>query len=553
MIWTAPEPYEGDEESLRHIKEAVPYEVPAGCMFTVDKAAAFQFDKWYHTDYYGIKGWIKWDGTCTRISKENLSVLSGENVLLTGSENGIPVGNEAGQQNLFNAMLPSGTVARIEDIEKGWGFVVVGQDTSGWVNMNYVCPLVSEAVYQVSGSIGQILLLTDTVSEAEQLTEIPGGTTLYVSEIQNGYGKTACAGMTGWVEMSDLILIGDETEISTEGLEMPGEEITVPQGDWHNNLLKEEHGAEGEKKSDGSWPDAKENVFGVSTWIREQILGVVVQDTLDGVPDSAIDLSQEGNGSVKGWLDGSQTLHIAGNGGVMAPANSAALFAHMENVRSADLRGLHTDNTADLSFLFYHCDNLESVNLEGIVTDNVTDFTRMFTGCNVLRSVDLSGFNTQKVGSFAAMFQNCSSLQELDLTAFNTQSATTFWMMFRGCSNLRRVVWNPRSFVTDRVTKMALMFYDCSSLIYIDTSEFNLINVKDMDSAFYNCSALTGIDTSRWNLSNVDDLAHLFSNCASLTWIDTSGWNLKEGVDRTEMFIGSGLEKYGPNGETLFG
>ena len=553
IIWTTPEPYTSDEESLRHIEEAVPYEVPAGCLFAVDKAATFQFDKWYHTDYYGINGWIKWNGTCDRISKENITVHSDDNVLLSGTESGVPIGNEAGQQDNFNAMLPSGTIANIKDIKQGWGFILSGQNTRGWVNMNNVRPMISNAIYRVSDNVGQTLMLTETTPEADPLTEIPGGTTLYVSDIQNGYGKTAYSGMTGWVRMSDLSLMGDETEISMNGLEIPGEEISVPQGDWHNNLLKEEHGAEGEKKSDGSWPDAKKTVFGVDAWIREQILGIAVQDTLEGVPENAVDISQEGNGSVKGWLDDSGTLHIAGNGGVMAPVDSAALFAHMENVRSIDLRGLHTDSTYDLSFLFYHCDNLETVNLEGIVTDNVTDFTRMFTGCGALRSVDLTGFNTQKVVSFAAMFQNCSSVQELDLTTFNTGSATSFWMMFRGCSNLRSIYWNPRFFVTDNVTNMALMFYDCSALSYVDTSEFNLINVKDMDSAFFNCYALTGLDTSGWNMNNAEDIAHLFGNCTSLTWIDTSRWNLKPNVDRTEIFIGSGLEKYGPNGETLFG
>lgn len=332
-----------------------------------------------------------------------------------------------------------------------------------------------------------------------------------------------------------------------------GDTAQIAQGGWHNNLLKEEHGAEGRKKDDGSWPDAKKTVFGIDTWIREQIQGVVVQDTLAGMPDNAADLSAAGNGLVRGWLDEYQILHIAGEGGVMAPADSSALFAHMVNVRSIDLRGLHTENSYDMSFFFYHCENLEKVNLEGIVTDNVTDLTRMFTHCYALKSVDLSGFNTQNVVDFSAMFQNCSALQELNLISFHTESATNFWMMFRGCSNLRHIYWNPQFFVTDRVTKMSLMFYDCTSLEYVDVSEFNLASMKDMDSAFYNCRAIQGIDTSRWDMSNVDDAAHLFGECASLVYIDTQGWNMKPGVDKEGIFAASGLEKYGSNGETLIG
>ena len=314
------------------------------------------------------------------------------------------------------------------------------------------------------------------------------------------------------------------------------------QRDWQNNLLKEEHGAEGRKGKDGSWLGSKKTVFGIDTWIREQILGVVVQDTLEGMPDNAADLSAAGNGLVRGWLDENQVLHIAGEGGVVAPADSSALFAHMANVRTIDLRGLHTENTYNMSFFFYHCEKLETVNLEGIVTDNVTDLTRMFTRCFSLRSLDLSGFNTQNVGSFAAMFQYCRTLQELNLNSFCTENATSFWMMFRGCSNLKHIYWNPQLFVTDHVTKMSLMFYDCISLEYVDVSEFNLASMEDMDSAFYNCRALKGIDTSKWNMSNVDDAAHLFGECASLVYIDSQGWNMKPTIDKEGIFTESGLE-----------
>ena len=100
--------------------------------------------------------------------------------------------------------------------------------------MNNVRPMISNAIYQVSDNNGQTLMLTETTPEADPLTEIPGGTTLYVSDIQKGYGKTAYSGMTGWVRMSDLSLMGDETDdILVEsngddvGLHVGGEAVLI--------------------------------------------------------------------------------------------------------------------------------------------------------------------------------------------------------------------------------------------------------------------------------------------------------------------------------------
>ena len=61
------------------------------------------------------------------------------------------------------------------------------------------------------------------------------------------------------------------------------------------------------------------------------------------------------------------------------------------------------------------------------------------------------------------------------------------------------------------------MFSECSSLISLNLSNFNTINVKDMSYMFYNCSSLTSLNLSNFNTNNVNNMSGMFSYCSSLT------------------------------------
>ena len=299
--------------------------------------------------------------------------------------------------------------------------------------------------------------------------------------------------------------------------------------DWHNNLLKEEHGAKGKLKENGKVPKAKETVFGQDGWIRKNITAVYVLDTLLDMPDNAVDISAAGDGSVMGWVDDAQRLYIAGEGGVMAPENSAALFAWLENATVIDLGGnLHTENTTDMRHLFYHCYNLETLNLAGMDTSHVTTMAKMFVECHKLRTIDLSGFNTENVERFYQTFYKCDGLEQLDISSFNTAHAETFAMMFGKCRNLREIISDPAGFTSPYVRSMSSMFAECEQLI--------------------------NVDTSRLTTNAVKSTRYMFKNCYHLQPINVDGFLLSGDVDMEGMFVGSSLENmYGPSGEYLSG
>ena len=307
-------------------------------------------------------------------------------------------------------------------------------------------------------------------------------------------------------------------------------ELRVPTGNsWEKNVLKEEHGIQGKVKANMQGTTPKEKAFGVDHWNRDQIKAVYVLDTLKDMPSDAVDLSADQDGSVMGWVDSSQALFIAGEGGVRAPDNSNALFAWYENAEVIDLGGnLHTDHTSKMGFLFGHCPKLKTLNLDGLTTDKVKKYTKMFAGCRSLESLDLSGFNTEDATGFFGMFWNCVKLEELDLSSFKSFYVEDFQIMFRGCTALRRIIWNPKFFSTASATEMGQMFCDCSSLSALDVSCFDTSNVINMYMMFYNCYSLESLEVSGWNLSHVKTHADMFAKADKL------------------------CEMYGLNGDALF-
>jgi len=54
------------------------------------------------------------------------------------------------------------------------------------------------------------------------------------------------------------------------------------------------------------------------------------------------------------------------------------------------------------------------------------------------------------------------------------------------------------------------MFYNCSSLTYLNLSNFNTNNVTNMSYMFYNCSSLNSLNLSNFNTNNVKNISCMF-------------------------------------------
>ena len=366
---------------------------------------------------------------------------------------------------------------------------------------NYLEPLTTDlpdAVYQLNADAELLAVSTENAGPDYVLTLVPVNSLVYVGAVENGFGKITYEDLTGWIRMDQLNLLGDSTIIDTQQYPKPAESVTRT---WKMNQLKEEHGAAGELGKSSNTPDPVPTAFGIPDWDRASITAIYVKDSLDGMPDNAVDISAAQDGGVMGWIDASGALVIAGQGGVKAPENSSALFAYYVNATVIDLGGnLHTDYSTDLQYLFYHCESAQLINISGMNTSMATTFAKMFTSCSQVQALDFASFDTTQVQSFYYMFQNCETIRLLDLTSFTTINATEFSGMFRGCTNLVQVILDPVKFDTSKAEKMSSMFMDCSSLQTVNCEHFNMNNVQSTNNMFSGCSSLTGVGELHWSL-----------------------------------------------------
>ena len=145
--------------------------------------------------------------------------------------------------------------------------------------------------------------------------------------------------------------------------------------------------------------------------------------------------------------------------------------------------------------------------------------------------------NKNKIRIFGEEFvsnnkDNCQIIYEYkkyklsEYFKFNNPENNIFEIILTGINNIKDA---------------SFMFYDCDSLISLpDISEWNTINVINMNSMFQYCSSLETLpDISKWDTTNVTEMNYMFAHCSSLKSIpDISKWNLINTTDKRNMFIG---------------
>ena len=146
----------------------------------------------------------------------------------------------------------------------------------------------------------------------------------------------------------------------------------------------------------------------------------------------------------------------------------------------------------------------------------------------------MSNLITDQVTDMYSMFYNCSALTSLDVSKFNTANVTDMSCMFYDCSALKSL--NVSSFNTANVTYIYCMFSGCSSLTSLNVSNFDTGNVTDMYAMFRDCSSLKSLDVTKFNTAKVTDMGSMFRGCSALTYLDVSNFNTANVTDMDYMF-----------------
>ena len=198
---------------------------------------------------------------------------------------------------------------------------------------------------------------------------------------------------------------------------------------------------------------------------KSNIEKLTINNSLQGINETAWDVSSNNSGSIKAWYtdgdnDGLYEVMIGSSTGeVKAHTDSSNLFAYIGKDVDASIEGLQnldTGNVTDMRIMFRDCKNLTKLDVTGFDTSNVTNMSNMFSGCSNLTELDVTGFNTSNVEDMHWMFDKCNSLTELDVSGFDTSKVTNMGLMFRDCKNLTNL--DVSGFDTSNVKNMSWMF-----------------------------------------------------------------------------------------------
>ena len=185
----------------------------------------------------------------------------------------------------------------------------------------------------------------------------------------------------------------------------------------------------------------EECFWGQTQYKRKDVKTLTFQSSLSGVPSSAWDVSEAGDGSVLAWMDNSN-LYVASDGEIAPNSHASWIFQDFVNLKAIDFGNCFvTSNVTDMNNMFSYCSSLTELDLSNFDTSNVTDMRGMFDNCGNLTSLDLSNFDTSNVTDMNSMFYYCQSLTSLDLSGFETPPyVRSIYRMFKGCDKLKNLI-----------------------------------------------------------------------------------------------------------------
>lgn len=143
---------------------------------------------------------------------------------------------------------------------------------------------------------------------------------------------------------------------------------------------------------------------------------------------------------------------------------------------------------------------------------------------------------TNKIKSLTGLFYNCSSLISVNTLNWDTSAVTNMNNTFRGCTSLTSL--DVSNFKTGSVTTMSTMFYQCGLLTSLDVSNWDVSKTTNMTSIFNSCGKITSLDVSKWSVGKLTGMGSMFYGCSSLTSLDVSQWDTGSATNMERMFIG---------------
>ena len=144
---------------------------------------------------------------------------------------------------------------------------------------------------------------------------------------------------------------------------------------------------------------------------KGRIISIVFLENIKDIPPKALDLSEEGDNSVKGWIQfylERCIIYLSGVGGINAPSDCDHLFSDFQNLEEIRFNGaFHTENTTSMRYMFAGCENIKKLELNSFCTTHVTNMEGMFFDCKNLKELYMDSCNMLNVENTLVMFYGC--------------------------------------------------------------------------------------------------------------------------------------------------
>ena len=214
----------------------------------------------------------------------------------------------------------------------------------------------------------------------------------------------------------------------------------------------------------------------------------------------------------------------------------SGMFHSLINLTKLDVSKWNTSKVENMSAMFYYTAP-EAYYKEPDEFSNVDEYTTVLPNKDSQLKLDLSNWDTSKLKSTNGMFK-FSKVSQIDLSKWNTNNLEDTHDMFfeseiYNVGDLSK--WN-----TSKLKDMSGMFQQ-SNIVELNINNWDVSNVKNMDSSFSLMPNMTKLDLSKWNTSNVTNMTKLFSGNKNLKYLDITNWDTTnvEKIFEDDMFFGN--------------
>ena len=162
--------------------------------------------------------------------------------------------------------------------------------------------------------------------------------------------------------------------------------------------------------------------------------------------------------------------------------------------------------------------------------------------------IDFNDVDVSNIDSFYDNNINIGIFEDLkfeyiDISDWDVSNVKNMVGMFYKCKQLKSI-GDISDWDVSNVEDMSVMFYRCEKLTSVgDLSNWDISNVTYISYMFNDCEQLKSVgNLSNCDISNVKNISYMFHNCCNLKSVgDLSNWNVSKVINMGFMFKESGI------------